>query len=101
MFVLTARGIRAERGNAAAAFYFDRLRPPGARRAVGFWRQPFLDVPAVHRWILRLLAQLDDFAKQRARRAIALGEFPANPRQAIPAPYRAIVRFAKGIRAAG
>src|SRR5258708_14803903 len=101
MLVFAARGIRAERRNAAAALDFERLRPPGARRAVRFGRHPLLDVPAIHRRIFRLLAQFDDFAKQRARRGIALLEFSANPRQPLPSPNRAIVRLAKTIDTAG
>src|SRR6266404_8030184 len=99
MLVFAARGIRAERRNAAAALDFERLRPPGARRAVRFG--PLLDVPAIHRRIFRLLAQFDGFAKQRARRGIALLEFSANPRQPVPSPNRAIVRLAETIDASG
>src|SRR5260370_41664378 len=101
MLVFAARGIRAERRNAAAALDFERLRPPGARRAVRFGRHPLLDVPAIHRRIFRLLAQFDDFAKQRARRRVALLEFSANPRQPVPSPDRAIVRLAETIDTPG
>src|ERR1700737_3993748 len=95
MLVIAARGIRPERRDAAAALDLYGLCPPGWRRAVCFRRQPLLNVPAIHRWIFRLLPQLDDFAKQRTRGGIVLLEFSANPRQPIPAPDGAIVRLAK------
>src|SRR6267154_1262180 len=101
MLVISAHGIRTQRRDASAAFYFHRLRPPGARRAVRFRRHPLFDVPAIHCGIFRFLAQLDNFAKQRAGCGIVLGEFAANPREPIPSPYRAIVRLAKTINAAG
>src|SRR5258707_5482288 len=101
MLVFAARGIRAERRNAAAALDFERLRPPGARRAVRFGRHPLLDVPAIHRRIFRLLAQFDDFAKQRARAGSTLLEFSANPRQPVPSPTRPIVRLPGTVGASG
>src|SRR5216683_1650030 len=94
MLVFAARGIRPKCRDAAPVLDFDCLHPPSARRAVGFWRQPFLDVPAIHGGVFGFLAQLDDLAKQRARNGIALLEFSANPRQPIPTPYGAIVWFA-------
>src|SRR6266568_9528662 len=100
MFVFAARRIRAERGYADAAFPLDRLRVPRQRRAVRFRRHPALDVPAVYGRILRLLAQLDDFAEQRSCRGIALLEFSADPGEAIPAPHRAVIRLAEAIAAA-
>src|SRR6266487_4337663 len=101
MLVLSARWIWSERGYADAAFPLDRLRVPRQRRAVRFRRHPALDVPAVDGRILRLLAQLDNFAQEGSRRGIALLEFPADPRQAIPAPNRTIVRFAQTVDPAG
>src|SRR6266704_3639024 len=83
MLVLSARWIWSKRWNADVVFPLDRLRVPRARRAVRFRRQPALDVPAVYGRILRLLAQLDNFAQEGSRRGIALLEFSANPRQAV------------------
>src|SRR6059058_2948495 len=100
VLVFTACGIRTQRGNAATACGFDRLRPPFRRRAVNLGRQPFFYVPAIHGGILRLSSELDEFAKQRTGR-ITLLEFSANPREAIPSPHGAIVRLAKGVAAAG
>src|SRR6266446_1799596 len=57
-------------------------------------------MPAVHRGILRFLAQLDDFAQERARGGIVLLELPADPCEAIPSPYGSIIWVAKTIRAA-
>src|SRR5260370_38195674 len=87
MLVLSARRIRAERGDADAVFPLDGLRVPRARRAVHFRRHPALDMPAVDGRIFWLLAQLDNFAQEGSRWGIALLEFSADPRQAIPAPY--------------
>ena len=101
MLVFAARGVRPERGDAAAVRGFNRLRPPLFRRAVNFRRKPFFDVPAIHGRIFRFLPQLDDFAKQRARCGIAVLKFPADPGQAIPAPDGAIVRFADWVAATG
>src|SRR5258706_435080 len=101
VLVFAARGIWTECGHAASVLNFHRLCPPGSRRSVGFWRQPLLDVPPIHRGIFRFLAQLDDFAKQRARRGITLLEFSTNPSEPIPSPNRAIVRLAESIDAAG
>src|SRR5712691_7612104 len=97
MFVFATRWVRPECGYADAVFPFDGLRVPRPRRAVRFRRHPALDVPAVYGRILRLLAQLDDFAEEGSRRGIALLEFSANPRQAIPAPHRAVIRLAEAV----
>src|SRR5579859_3032069 len=101
MLVLSARRIWPQRGNADAVFAFDCLRIPNARRAVHFRRHPPLDVPAIHRWILRFLAQLDDFAEQRSRRGIALLEFSADPREAVPSPNSPVIRFTETVDSAG
>src|SRR5438128_4610548 len=101
MLVLSARRIRAERGYADAVFPLDRLRVPRGQRAVRFRRQPALDVPAVDGRILRLLAQLDNFAQEGSRRGIALLEFSADPGEAIPAPHGAVIRLAEAIDPAG
>ena len=85
MLVVTARRVRSERGNAAAIGHFERLRIPRARRTVRLGWQPLLDVPTIDRGILRFLAQLHNFTKQRAGCGVALLKFSANPRQAIPA----------------
>src|SRR5260370_31139152 len=100
MLVLSARRIRAERGDADAVFPLDGLRVPRARRAVHFRRQPALDMPAVDGRIFWLLAQLDNFAQEGSRCGIALLEFSADPRQAIPAPHRAVIRFGEAVAAA-
>src|SRR2546425_7507193 len=100
MLVLSARRILAERGYADAVCALDCLRVPCVRRAVRFRRHPALDVPAVYGRVLRLLAQLDNFAQEGSRRGIALVEFSADPCQAIPAPHRAVVRLAEAIAAA-
>src|ERR1700730_15563444 len=101
MLVFAARWVWPKRRNAAPALDFDRLRPPGSWRAVRFRRQPLLNRPAIHGGIFRFLAQLDDFAKQRAGSGIVLLEFAANPCQAVPSPNRAIVRLAEAVDAAG
>src|SRR5579871_3994408 len=101
MFVISACRIRTERGDAAAVGHFDCLRPPGARRTVRFSGQPFLDMPAIDRWIFRLLAELGDFPQQRSGCGIVLLEFAANPREAIPSPHDAIVRLTERIFSAG
>ena len=101
MFVFTARRIRPERGNAAAIGNFDRLRVPRARRTVSFGRNPLFDVPAIDRRIFRLLAQLDDFAKQRSGTRIVLLEFSADPRKPIPSPHGAIIWRTEWIATAG
>src|SRR6266568_2649018 len=101
MLVLSARWVRPERGDADAVFPFDGLRVPRPRRAVRFRRHPALDVPAVYGRILRLLAQLDNFAQEGSRRWIALLEFPADPRQTVPAPHGAVIRLAEAIDTAG
>src|SRR5579863_829454 len=101
MLVFAARWIWPERGNADAVVAFDGLRVPGAGRAVDFRRHPPLDVPAVDRGILRFLAQFDNFAEQRASCGIVLLEFSANPSEAVPSPYNAIIWFAEAVDAAG
>src|SRR6266436_4715375 len=100
MLVLSARWIWSKRWNADAVFPLDRLRIPRARRAVRFRRHPALDMPAVDGRIFWLLAQLDNFAQEGSRRGIARLEFSADPRQAIPAPHRAVIRFAEAVAAA-
>src|SRR5260370_17723536 len=100
MLVLSARRIRAERGDADAVFPLDGLRVPRARRRVHFRRHPALDMPAVEGRIFGLLAQLGNFGQEGSRCGIALLEFSADPRQAIPAPYSAVIRLAEAIAAA-
>src|SRR5216683_762194 len=101
MLVLSPRRILAERGYADAVCALDCLRVPCVRRAVRFRRHPALDVPAVDGRILRLMAQLDNFAQEGSRRGIALLEFSADPREAIPAPHGAVIRLAEAIDTAG
>src|SRR5260370_16263028 len=100
MLVLSARRILAERGYADAVCALDCLRVPCVRRAVRFRRHPSLDVPAVYGRILRLLAQLDNFAQEGSRRGIALLEFSADPREPVPAPNRSIIPLAEPVPAA-
>src|SRR5262249_19855174 len=90
---------RAERGNADALFSLDRLRVPGARRAVRFRRHPALDMPAVDRGILRFLPQFNALSQQRAV-FVAILELAANPREAFPAPPTAVVGFVEAVSAA-
>src|SRR5260370_17747955 len=100
MLVFAARRIRPERGNADTVFALARLRVPGAGRTVCFRRHPALDVPAIHSWIFRLLAQFNAFSQQSAL-LISVLELAADPCQAVPAPHGTIIRFAETIRAAG
>src|SRR5262249_44965038 len=99
MFIVAAAWIRAERGNADAVFSLDRLRVPGARRAVRFRRHPALDMPAVDRGILRFLPQFNALSQQPAV-FVAILELAADPREAVPAPHGAVVGLAETIRAA-
>src|SRR3989442_14389787 len=99
MFVLAARRIRTERGDADAVFTFDRLRVPRAGRAVGFRRQPAFDVPAVHRRILGFQSQFNALAQHGTLR-VAVLELAADPSEAVPAPHGAVGRFAETIGSA-
>src|SRR5260370_8948828 len=92
MLVFTARRIRPKRGNADAVLPLDRLRVPGAGRAVRFRRQPTLDVPAIHGRIFWLLAQFNALAQQRAM-LVAVLEFSADPTEAIPTPCSPVISF--------
>src|SRR5260370_34829151 len=96
MLVFAARWIWSERGNADAVLPLDRLRVPGARRTVRFRRQPPLDVPAVHCGILRIQSQFNTLSQQSAI-LVAILQFSADPREAIPTQFGAIIRLCDAI----
>src|SRR5207245_555579 len=96
MLVVAARRIRPKRRNAAAVCELDRLRVPRAGRTVHFRRHPALDVPAIEMEILRLQSQVNALSQQSAMR-VALLEFSADPCEAVPAPDRAVIRFAEEV----
>jgi hypothetical protein len=58
-------------------------------------------VPAIHSGIFWLLAELEDFAKQRAGRRISFLEFAADPGEAVPSTDGAVVWLAEWIFSAG
>src|SRR5579862_2291633 len=100
VFVVAARGIRAERRDAAAVGVFGGLRIPLAGGAVGFRGKPAFDVPAVELRIFGFVAEFHAFAEERAV-IVAVLELAADPGQAIPAPDGAVVGFAKAVVATG
>src|SRR5438094_2194129 len=99
MLVFAARRIRPQRRNADTVFTFDCLRIPGGRQTVGFRRHPSFDVPAVHGWIFWFQAQFHALPQQNAM-LVTILEFPADPREPVPTPHGAIIRFAETIRSA-
>src|SRR5258708_3262173 len=100
MFVFSTGRIRSERGNADAVFALNGLGIPLTRRAVGFRRQPAFDVPAIHGWIFRFQPQFNTLPHQSARFAVGL-EVAGDPREAVPAPHGAVIRFSETVQAGG
>src|SRR5579862_3894480 len=84
VFVVAARGIRAERRDAAAVGVFGGLRIPLAGGAVGFRGKPAFDVPAVELRIFGFVAEFHAFAEERAV-IVAVFELAADPGEAVGA----------------
>src|SRR5712692_9592313 len=100
MLVFAARRVRSERRNADPVFALDRLRVPSTGRAIRFRRQPALDVPAVYRRIFRFNPQFNALS-YKSTVLVAILEFPADPREAVPAPHCPVIRFPEAIPSPG